>query len=294
MNKYIILIVLVFFGFLLSCTSDHSDKDFDTDVSDLSYLKDKEKSRIYYQVPSPENLLDFIKMSNLSYKKNLLNPMSNLEKYVSRKSQEINLGIYSADLAYAIAFDEYQTTLKYLNPVKSLSDEIGVGGVIGDVIKKDLIGNMDSLLKVANNTYYGFIRYLEGAERTETLALIIAGGWLESLYIIINSVDKFEDNPKAVELIADQKLTFETLVDYLKKYKSDNNVKELLDEMSKITLAFSKIKKKDGKSKKDSSVSSGKIVVGGSKKFFLKKEQFIELKTEISNLRNKLTQNKNS
>lgn len=285
MNKFLTFIVFVFF---ISCMSDKTTENNIENTSDTLVDSSKPKSEVFYQVPSPEDLLDFIKMSDLGYDETLLNPIQ-ADKYLNRKTQEINIGVYSADLAYVIAFNEYQTVLKYLEPIRTLSKEIGIEKVINEIMEKKNTQNTDSLVQLANDNFYGFINYLENADREETLALILAGGWIESLYIILNSIPDYESNSTAIKLLADQKLTFEILLNHLNKYKDDSNVSEIIKELNPISDIFNKVKSIE--TKKQTVSNNNAIIVGGNKKLLIEKTEFESLKAEISKLRNQLTKN---
>ena len=145
-------------------------------------------------IPSPEGLFSFIKDGKLKFSGQVLNPTNNIDNYIDTRSKELNFGIYSADLAYVASFNKYQESVDYLNTVRTLSDEIGISAVfdqnlIGRI--DNIIDDQDSLLRVTSDSYMSIVRYLESSDRKKSLALIVTGGWVESIYVVVNLVDSY-------------------------------------------------------------------------------------------------------
>ena len=102
--------------------------------------------------------------------------------------------------------------------------------------------NKDSLVKIANELYVTTEKYLKENERESSAALIILGGWTESLYIA-TSINKNE--PKDLELInriAEQQVSIANLIDLLKKFDNDKIVKGYLEKLMDLQVSFSKFK----------------------------------------------------
>jgi hypothetical protein len=281
--------------FLLNCSNEPKGTD-NTEVN-LPVENDNNLDQLgetFYQIPSPEELFAFVQGGNLSYKASLLNPIDNAKKYTDVKSKELNFGVYIADLAYAAAFSRYQESLKNIESVRKLSDEIGISSVFDEALNnriQHIFENSDSLLNVTNTSYYKIVTYLEENERGKTLALISAGGWVESMYIFTNLVEKYSPDNPTIQRIADQKLTFDNLIQYLMKHESDPNVKQTINDFKGVQEAFSQLEEvqvstNDLKNKKDNV-----FVVGGGKRINISEPQFTNLKQKIAETRNKITAN---
>lgn len=246
----------------------------------------------FYRVPSPEDLFDLVSSGNVAYSAEVLNPASNISKYVDTKSKEFNFGVYSADLAYTSAFQKYQESYEYIETVRKLSNEIGIASVFDEALLArvhNIFENSDSLMSITNNTYTRFVYHLEQNDRGKTLAMVSAGGWVESLFIVVNLVGDYKDNDVNVQRIADQKLTFENLIDYLMQYKDEANISKLISDLSSIKKAYDQIKEE--KSQSNASASEGQIIVGAGSRIVINKTQYDELRAAIIDVRNKLTMN---
>ncbi|PIE86269.1 MAG: hypothetical protein CSA05_01395 [Bacteroidia bacterium] len=287
--------ILIMLLFVLGCANESQKNKTEKDVLDFPQeTKTDQLGETFYQIPSPEELFAFVQEGDLTYKQSLLNDIENASKYTDVRAKELNFGIYIADLAYAAAFSRYQESIKNIESVRKLSEEIGISAVFDEALSnriQNIFENSDSLLNVTNSSYYKIVSYLEENERGRTLALISAGGWLESLYIFTNLVNNYSPKNPTIQRIADQKLTFENLISYLKKHQEDNYVKTTIEDLAQIQKAFNalevvKVKKSDVKSS-----NSHAIIVGGSKRISITEEQFNNLKKAISDARNKITAN---
>ena len=135
MNKSKLLILLAAPMLLLSgcddneITEETEDISFDTAAIDAGRTG---VSETFFQVPSPGEMLTFIKMVGGKNNKSIdfLNPPSNAKNYTDARSQALNFGIYSCDLSYCSIFEIGSEALKYFKTVKSMVDQIGVSTAI--------------------------------------------------------------------------------------------------------------------------------------------------------------------
>ncbi|HAN77143.1 MAG TPA: hypothetical protein DCQ31_04900 [Bacteroidales bacterium] len=248
----------------------------------------------FYQVPSPEDLFVFVKAGNLPYNQELLNPIGNIGKYVDTRSKELNFGVYTADLAYSAAFHKYQESLQKLESIRKMSDEIGISAVFDEALEKrvkNIFTNSDSLINITSASYYNIVDFLESNDRGKTLALLSAGGWIESLYIVTNLITDFNKQQAAIQHIADQKLSFENLVLYLKKYEYDENIQLTLTDIMEVQNVFSSLEVVQVSEKEKKKSNTGGYKVGGTTRIKITEAQFKELKEKIVSVRNKITGN---
>src|SRR3954469_5129860 len=117
MNKSTLLFLSAVTAFTLSSCSD-SEKSEDNESNDslkTEEPKDGAISETFFQVPSPGEMLTFIKMVGGKNNKNVsfLNPTANEKNYTDIKSKALNFGIYSCDLSYCSIFEIGSESLKY-------------------------------------------------------------------------------------------------------------------------------------------------------------------------------------
>ncbi len=298
MNFMRIIKTIVVLGLLtafISCTGDgSSNANGSKGEATQQGVDNNTGTETYYLIPSPEELFRFIHDGNLKFSQSILNPVNNLNNYIGTRAKELNFGIYSADLAYVASFNKYQQSIDYLGVVRTLSDEIG----IASIFDKNLVGRIenitedkDSLLKVTNDTYLSIVSHLEDVQREESLAQIVTGGWVESIYVVVNLMDSYKANPKIISLLASQKGIVANLIMYLKQRQKDSNIQSTLTDLQPIAKFYEslKTKKQDNAKNEKNGTKTEKIIVGGSQEVVMDEKQFEVLKNEITKLRNKIT-----
>lgn len=251
-------------------------------------------SETFFQVPSPGEMLTFIKMVGGKNNKNssFLNPTDNQKNYADSKSRALNFGIYSCDLSYCSIFEMGSEALKYFKVVKQMGDQIGVSTAIKPEMMKRLennVGAPDSLAVITDDIYFSSFETLESSQQGPVLAQVVAGGWIESLFIATN-LAKYEAGSPMVERLADQKYTLENLVEFLKKHESDASVKEIKTDFEGLLAEFNKISEKDMTG--SNSKSNGKMVMGGGKQLNMTEDVYKAIVEKVRTIRNAYTQTK--
>ena len=290
-QKYFLIAPLAATLLFASCGGDKTEGE--NEMSELDTLKTEvqtdQSTETFFQVPSPGEMLTFIKLVGGKNNKNVsfLNSPDNQKNYLGNKSKALNFGIYSCDLSYCSIFQIGSEALKYFKTVKQLGDEIGVSSAIQPEILKRLegnIGNPDSLSVITDDIYFSSFETLEASKQGPTLALVVTGGWIESLYIA-TSLAKYEAKSPVVERLADQKYTLDNLIEFLKKYEADANVASVLVQFTDLKADFDKIGEKDAAPSKVKSVN----VLGGGKELSITADQYKVIVEKIKAIRNSYT-----
>jgi hypothetical protein len=297
MKKKILLAFALTFSagmFFISCGGGENDEHGETTTDSVAVVEKapETSNEMSYQVPSPGEMLTFIKMVGGKNNKNttFLNAPDNKTKYVDAKSKALNFGIYSCDLSYCSVFEIGMDVLKYFKVVKQLGDEIGVASTISpDVLKRleNNAGNPDSLAMISDDLYYSSFETLQNSDHGNTLALVVAGGYIESLFIVTNLV-KYDAKSPAIERLADQKLTLDNIIEFMKKYQSDADVASVIPALSELKTLFDQITEKEA-AKVD---AKGKNVLGGGTTLEMSSEQYKTISEKIKSVRNEFSQNK--
>lgn len=247
MKKHIYIFVIGFTLFFLGCNSEKKqkealkervDKELEMD-DDLKEDLGKAK-RVFYSLPSPIETAMLLKRAEAQYDPQLLNPTRNADKYTSIDKRALNFGVYGADLSYASLFSQTQTCIEYMATSKKMAEDLGISALIDNNIAERLesnINNRDSSMAIITEIFMNSNSHLKEAGRPETAALIIAGGWIEGLYIATSLTKNSPNNNELIDRIIDQKLSLATLLSLLNEYKSDNAVENtlgLINEVKKI------------------------------------------------------------
>ncbi len=288
MKKLLLLLAVSVFIFG-ACKKENKSQN---DVEDTTTVATDTTVKTFYLVPSPEDIFGFADDPSLKFVPELLNPVDNISKYDNSKLQELNFGVYSADLAYAAANGKNDETKQYLKVVQDLSQQIG----LAEVFNESLINRIehvapekDSLIALSNDTYFDIIRYLDKYQRNSTLAIMAAGGWVESMYLVVNQID-FNKESKTVQKLANQKLVISNLMKFLEQNNDQPNVKEIYDLLQPIANVYNQMKIIESDNQETNS-SNDVFIIGGNKKILITEDQFSQIKQLINEVRNKITLN---
>jgi hypothetical protein len=286
--------------FITSCSGDKTEEEIvnakDTTQVSAEVKKEYSGYETFFQVPSPGEMLSFIKSVGKRDKSkiSILNSTENINKYTDEKSKALNFGIYSTDLSYCSIFNLGSESVKYFKVVKQLGDQLGLSATIKPEILARIeknIDNTDSLVVITDDLYYSSFETLEEGKQGNILALVVAGGWLESVYIAINMVDKFQKDNPVIQRIADQKYTLENLIEFLKKHEENSpDVKQVKADLEALMKSFNLLKEEkiSDTSLKQEGV---KKFIGGGINLVIDEKLFNEIKTKVIKLRNNYTQN---
>ena len=293
-NNYFLIVPFAATLMLSSCGGDKVEEGDEIAGADTTKTEvvDNQITETFFQVPSPGEMLTFIKTVGGVGNKNVsfLNSPDNQKNYSDNKAKALNFGIYSCDLSYCSIFEIGSEALKYFKTVKQLGDQIGVSTAIKPEVMKRLegnLGNPDSLSVITDDVYFSSFETLEASKQGPTLALVVAGGWIESLYIATN-LAKYKENSPVVERLADQKYTLDNLNEFLKKYESDVSVASVLVQFTELQAEFNKINEKESATVAASD-KKVKVLGGGTKELVLSAEQYKAIVDKIKSIRNSFT-----
>ncbi|MCK5137507.1 MAG: hypothetical protein KAR19_17105 [Bacteroidales bacterium] len=257
-------------------------------------------NQIYHLYPSPAEMLSIIDMTEMSFDGNLLNPVGQADKYLDTKSRTSMLGVYMTDLAYAALFGRHEATLDYLEVVRSLSEEIRIEKAIDDEMIEKARTNveyLDSLYNISNEAFMNILAFCERNERSNTVVMLSAGAFTESLFLAVNLVEDYEHADHLLQHLADQKYTIDNFMMFAENVKEDDpNVAATIEDLKKIKKIYDGINPGSGEVSINAARDTGenqpkKLVIGGSgseSQPSLSQEEFENLKVAVTELRTKI------
>ncbi|PCI97667.1 MAG: hypothetical protein COB15_07365 [Flavobacteriales bacterium] len=196
-----------------------------------------------FSIPSPIQTAMLIKNAGTNYNKDILNAPSKVTNYSTSFKKAINLGIYGADLGYVTMYDQTQDAISFLTAVKSIADDLGVSNAFDlELVERfeKNIGNQDSLLVLVSDAYKSSDRYLKGNQQNDIGGLILAGGWIESLYFA-TSTAKMTGNKDVIKRIGEQKTTVYNLIKLLTPYYSKPEFTKLIDDLMELNEIYEQV-----------------------------------------------------
>lgn len=242
-NNYIILISILLFSCVNESTNNNTNEEADIAVQESAHILVYTK----YNLPLPVDFYRFLKRQEppKDYSSYLNNP-ENVDRYTTNKERGINFGIYASDLAYCVVFEEKQLSIDYFNVTKELADNLHIAkGYTMDVVERlnNNINNNDSLHNIASKSYWSACNFLEANNEVNILPFVVFGGWVESIYLAVISVD--ENNPP-VELLnrlSGEKQALNNLINYFEDVIKESNSFEINNDLEELTDKLESIKK---------------------------------------------------
>ncbi len=249
-------------------------------------------SNINYKVPTPNELFSLIKETGVKFDESILNNVDNLSKYNNSKSQALNFGVYSADLAFISSYEIGTEALKYFKTIRQLTKSLDVSNAFDGTVFKRIEENVskdnkDSLLVLSNETYYKAFTYLEENGREKALSYIVIGGWIESLYVL-TQVDEFKEGSLLSEKIGDQKLTLENIMGMVMEFQDDDELMDVVSELADLDMVFSNLEQVDVGAIETTKQDDGKFVFSGGEKTLVKQEDFGKIKVQVEAIRTEI------
>ena len=247
-----LIIIVVISLFYFRKPSDKTNNEVKL-IEDLmaSSVKAEQKSgnifhfnNILFSLPSPYQISLILHESGISYNKELLNPSRKASDYVTNFSRAINFGVYGVDLGYINIYQQTQDAASYFAVLKILSLDLGIHKTLNKSMINRVeanIDNRDSLMVIVSETYRNIDKYLKNNKREETGALILAGGWIESVYVLTQEM-KNNPHPELMQRIAEQKRPLENLIKLLIPYSEDSeSYKYLIENLIQLAYTFDEI-----------------------------------------------------
>ncbi|MFO8001967.1 MAG: hypothetical protein R6U46_12035 [Marinilabilia sp.] len=252
---HFLMLLFMMAGFLSACSSGSEKKDSEEESEEEimesvpveeQLVDDFNKSKlIFYSLPSPLETAMLIKRAGATFESDILNPLDNISRYNTNREMALNLGIYSADMSYASLFDQTQTTIEYMGNAQKLADELGIMGAIDEETIKSLEENMNNrevVMDIISETFMNSNAYLSENNRAAISVMVLAGGWLEGLYLATSLTNgEVEANKKLVDRILYQKLSLVTLLNMMENYRDNPDIEELITDFKELESIFERI-----------------------------------------------------
>ncbi|MCC7301037.1 MAG: hypothetical protein IT233_00190 [Bacteroidia bacterium] len=276
---------------LVSCGSDEANQDNVTADSIPATPEGQSAKNVFYSIPSPIELATLVKKAGAQYDPKMLNDPENISKYNTSGKQALNLGVYGTDLSMTTIFDRTQESIFYLKSARRLADALGITGAFSDETISSMEsnqGNHDSLLSIITDSYFATDEYLKENQRPGVSALIMAGGWIEGLYLGTQLAKSTKNNAEIVKRIADLKGSLDNLVMLLSIYQDDAEVAKILADLNALKNVYDGMTAGGGATSVSTDQSTKVTTIGGGATYTLSPEQLEKITKMAEEMRTKV------
>jgi len=219
---------------LASCNSQGKAKKESKTPDIKKENVEKEVREFVYPLPTSFEVTEMLNRIEAAYILSLSNPVGNVDKYFTEKSQALNLGIYSADLSYASTYNQNQETVDFMNASKHLIEKLDITAALNQNLLTEIEQNLESkdqLVKIITDSFYDTYEYLNKNERTAVSMLVLAGSWTEALYISTHISEDTFNNKEMVKIIMEQKEPLNRMMELLEQHSANEDVKSVIDDL---------------------------------------------------------------
>jgi hypothetical protein len=239
-------LVIIMAVVLSSCKGKNKSAEQDQIVSDSlnKTLLATEVGEVLYPLPTPFEMTKMLNDIGATYSTKSLNPTAGVEKYFKENQKAVNLGIYGADLAYVSTYQQQQDIQVYLNAIKKLADQLGITYDYSKLLSdeyKEKFNNKDSLTNIVTNTIYDTYYYLDKKSNPDLAVTMVAGMWVELMYIGTNISQASYNYTGLVNIISKQKASYDKVMELLSARNANADIKSLETRLQPLKPAFDKV-----------------------------------------------------
>lgn len=280
-------------AFLQSCGSSGDDKEKNS--NEFEETEETLKGQIedlVYNIPDPAEIPYILQTTGADYNASLLSPVSKAQSYIGRSDKAaLNLGIYAADIGYLSSYEKTQEAVDYMNTCRTLADNLNIIGTFDASLVDRFeanISNKDSLAQLLNSTVKQTENFLKNDNRNELAAQVVAGSFIEGLYISTGLVKTY---PK--ELLPDdsRNLVLTPIIrTILDQKESVSELKKMLSGVDQSEAVASIIPDVDQLESAYSSLNIEEQIRNNRADLVLSDENLVEITQIVERIRNKITQ----
>ena len=247
----IILLVTLSISSLTSClTCGYKNEGFIIPVADDDGEEELQMSpelmgEMVDNISSPIEMASLVKSLELAFSQKYLASTRNVSRYHTSHQKAFALGIFVCDLGYLNMYGRVSLVLDYLSAVKTLADGINIGQFFDFSTLKRIATNnqnVDSLVHISQQNFNRMDKHLQQNRRGDLSILMIAGGWLEGLYLSCQFLKERPEERRLAESIGEQKTMLSQLLLMLNSYSKERYIADLITELNTIKVIFDDIR----------------------------------------------------
>lgn len=238
--KIFLIVSVVVFAFCKN--SEKTDDNIVVDDNTKQAVQETKLNaqNVFNSMPDRKLILKLIEENKIEYDPQFLNDPNSVSKYSIEFYKAVNLGIYGSDLSIANSFDQTQESMVFLKCVNSLAVNIGVNNAFDQVMFDRMEANRenkDSTLEIITNAFKKADQILKINNRPATSAVILAGSWIEGMYVSCQMAQTI-NNEKIIKTIIDQNESLKNLIIMLDASNLAPETEYIVTDLKSIREAF--------------------------------------------------------
>ncbi|WP_420576649.1 hypothetical protein [Ekhidna sp.] len=238
-----------------SCGGGGSKEESSDASSEFDAAKEQvaaDVSKVLKDLPPPSEVPYLLMNAGAEFDPNIINSIDNMESYQSSESKAaLNLGVYATDIGYLASYEKAEMALDYMGECQKLAAPVGVAEAIDYGMISRFESNMenrDSLASIINEVMEKSGERLSELEELNSAALLLAGSWIEGVYISTSIVNNYpEDLPEEsrtlileplVKIVMDQKTSLNDLLQVMNDVPGTDEITSMKAELEKVKAIY--------------------------------------------------------
>lgn len=245
----------------------------------------------FYSIPSPIQLGQMLQRAGAGYDKKVLNPIENASKYSNSNAKALNLGVYGADLSYSAVFNQPQEVMTYLKSSKQLAEELGITTSFSAAMMERMeknTGNKDSLLFIISELFMNSNEALKENDQSNISVLVLAGGYIEGLYVGTQVSKTVKDNRAIYQRIGEFRGSLANLIMLVSTVNGSDGY-DVLADLKSIKAIYDESKVTEEAPSTSVDTTKKVMTIGGKKNYSLSNDQIERITTLVATIRAKIT-----
>ena len=232
---------------IVSCGQRPSETlEVDLDQVDPSELQISSETMndIIQNLASPIEVAAMINSLNVPFSISYLADPEELSTSTTSFEMAYTLGALSADLGYLNMYEKTGSAVNYLSSINRLADALQIGQFFDfNTIKRlaTTSSDLDSLMFISVNSFNNMDDYLRETGRSNLSALMVAGVWIEGLYLA-TQVASNHSSEELKSMIGEQKLILNDLLLILNNYNNEEVIRGYISDLEKIKEVYDQVK----------------------------------------------------
>lgn len=218
---------------LVGCTGNKKNKTVTIDKDQLK----AEIAEVTYPLPSPFEVTDMINKIQATYIFELTNDAAAYQKYLTEKKQALNLGVYVSDMAYATTYQKTDVSQAYMSSVVELVKALDLTDAVDHSMVERIeesFGEKDKTVDAITDMFYKAYDYMSSNNDEELSYLILAGTWIEGMYLSTNTSENTMDNVEILKIIVKQEKSLDIIVDLMKQFAANPTTTSVYEGLVKV------------------------------------------------------------
>lgn len=197
-----------------------------------------------YPLPTAFEITEMLNRIDAAYILDICNPKENVDKYVTEAKRAINMGVYSADLCYASTYNQQSNVMDYTQTIRALIDALDMTRAVDPELAskmEDNENNREGMTELISNSFYDSYDYLNRNDRGPVSLMIVAGSWIEGLYIATHISQETFENKEMIKILQSQKEPLVKLVELLGKVQGEPNLSEISNDLQPLYKIYTSV-----------------------------------------------------